>query len=584
MHSTRCAFGLFTLALIVSLGCPCSSEAADDSPAERVTALADRYANAYKERFPTHYEYSGLPTSERDSLPINSPADLAAWWSLVATMQADADAIDMQSIAGTPEWITLAILKQALSQQRTKNVCKFYLWEIRTFAWQSLFALTAELQPVADEAGRAQIVARFSQLPKFADQHIANLREGLRLGYSAPRTAVTTVIGQLDSLLAEPLADSPFFSPAKRAAEPDFVVAWTAIVNSKIRPALAHYRDFLRDEYLPKARTTASIRANKGGAECYRAILKAETSIDIDATELYNRGVARVAQETTIALAAGQRLYGRKFADLSALAQTLSADPENRFSSADSVRTFIIATVARARARAGEVVSNPPSADVDLIPFSDAASATAPSGQYVPGDDQGTRKAVYYYRADYQNLAPSQLEATVLHETWPGHHLQQLVTRDRVRTGAHRIARLVYFPGMIEGWATYTEGLARELPLYNSELGTIGSVMDSSTPDLVADIGMHGLGWSEQQIFDYLQAHHPAMPKERIQSKAAGIVEEPGLAVPYAMGGMEIEAIRDSAKRLAGAKFDLPTFHRLIIEDGPVPFAELRAKVTARMK
>lgn len=556
----------------------------DDSAAQRVIALADRYVNAFKERFPTHYESSGLPSLERDSLAINAPADLAAWWALIDTMQADADAIDVQSIAGTPEWITLAILKQALSQHRAKRTCRFHLWEIKAFAWQSLFGRVAELQPVADEASRAQIVARFSRVPKFAEQHIANLREGLRLGYSAPRTAVNTVIRQLDALLAEPLTTSSYFSPAKRAGDPDFVLAWTVVVNSKIRPALVHYRNFLRDEYLPKARVTASIRANKGGAECYRAIIKAETSIDVDATELYGRGVARVAQEATIALAAGQRLYGREFSDLSALAQTLLADPENRFSSADGVRSFIIATMARAQARAGQVVSNPPSADIDLVAFSEATAATSGGGLYVPADDEGTRKAVYYYRADYRNLMPAQLEATILHESWPGHHLQELVTRDRVRTGAHRIARLVYVPGVAEGWATYIEGLARELPLYNSELGIIGSVMDSLTPDLVADIGMHVLGWSEQQTFDYIQAQHPATSKERIQRTADGIVEEPGLIVFYAMGGMEIEAIRESAKRLAGSKFDLRTFHRLIIEDGPVPFPELRAKVEARMK
>jgi uncharacterized protein (DUF885 family) len=568
----------------LSFGYIYSSAAANDSPAERVTALADRYANAFKERFPTHYESSGLPSSERDSLAINAPADLAAWWSLVDTMRADADALDMQSIADTPEWITLAILKQALSQHRARYACRFYLWEIKPFAWQSLLGRVVELQPVADKASRAQIVARFSRLPKFADQHIANLRDGLRLGYSAPRTAVNRVIRQLDALLAEPLTVSSFFSPARRAEDPDFVLSWTVVVNSKIRPALVHYRNFLQDEYLPKARVTASIRANKGGAECYRAIIKAETSIDIDASELYNRGVARVAQEATVALAAGQRFYGREFADLSALAQTFRADPENRFSSADGVRSFIIATVARAQVRAAQVVSNPPSADIDLIAFPDATSATSPGGQYVPADDEGTRKAVYYYRADYQNLMPAQLEATILHETWPGHHLQELVTRDRVRTGAHRIARLVYVPGILEGWATYIEGLARELPLYNSELGAIGSVMDSLTPDLVADIGMHVLGWSEQRTFEYLQAQHPATPKESIQRIADSIVEEPGLAVPYAMGGMEIEAIRESAKRLAGSKFDLRTFHRLIIEDGPVPFPELRAKVEARMK
>lgn len=44
----------------------------------------------------------------------------------------------------------------------------------------------ASMQPVGTADLRAQALARWRALPRFVDTEIANLREGIRLGYSAP--------------------------------------------------------------------------------------------------------------------------------------------------------------------------------------------------------------------------------------------------------------------------------------------------------------------------------------------------------------------------------------------------------------
>ncbi len=538
----------------------------------------------FKQRFPLHYEASGLPSTKRDSLRINRPAELEAWWAIVASMQAEADAIDAHAIQGRPEWFTLAILKQALVQERAKQTCRTHLWEIKTIAWQLLLGQFAELQTVGDATSRAQIIARYSRLPEFANQEIENLREGLRLGFSAPRSAVKAVVQQMDSLLAQPLMQSTYFSPAERDDDESFKRAWTQVVNTKIEPALLRYRDFLRDEYLPKARTAPGIGANPDGALCYRAMLKANTSLDVDAKELYERAIARVEQETTAALEAGRRHYGRAFSDLNALATAMKADPKEKFTDSEDVARFITATIEHARATAGRVIADPPLGHLELKAFPAETSATSPGGTYVPADDESGRAPIYYYRADHVNLTPARLEAVVLHETWPGHHLQEQIVRARVKRGAHALSRMVYVPGISEGWATYVEALARDLRLYQSDLGIVGSVMDSLTPALVAEIGMHVMGWSEEQTFAYLRSKHPATPLERVQRYASLTVEEPGTGVPYTMGAMEIESMREHAQRRLGSKFDLRTFHRLVVEDGALPFPELRAKLDAQMR
>ena len=123
------------------------------------------------------------------------------------------------------------------------------------------------------------------------------------------------------------------------------------------------------------------------------------------------------------------------------------------------------------------------------------------------------------------------------------------------------------------------ESLGRELDLYGTDLGAMGSVMDSMTPRMLADLGIHVRGWTEAQALEYLTAAIPALPLERLRGTLAGIVSSPGRSAPYAAGAMRIEALRESTRRRLGEHFDLPRFHEQLIEDGTVPLPVLTEKL-----
>jgi uncharacterized protein (DUF885 family) len=547
------------------------------SPAS-VNALADRYVSQVREKFPLRYAASGLPNPRRDSLEINRPGELADWRRFLGKLEDDAKSIDAEAIKGKPEWLTLAQLRQAIEQDRAAEVCRSELWAVRTYGWHAILAQVAELQPVDDPEKRAAILARFGQVPAYVDQEIANLGAGVRSGVTAPRMVVERVLGDLDSLLREPLAKSAFGSPAARDEDPSFRKEWATLLEKALTPALMRYRDFLRNEYLPKARASVSITANQDGKACYRAIVAANSSVNVDPDELFARGDSRADHEAQEALLAGKKRYGRSFKDLAALADAMRGDPRNRFESEARLSEFILATIQRGKAGTLKVVPAAPAVDVEARPFPESMGDSAPNGEYIPRDEEG-RAPIYYYRTDFENQSPARLESTVLHESWPGHHLQSEITLARRKAGGHPLAQLVYLPGVGEGWATYVEGLARELGLYEGELGLIGSVMDSMTPRLVADLGMHVRGWSERQTQDYLKTRFPATPDERIEMTVLAIANEPGWMVPYALGAMEIESMRAELVRLQKDRFDLRRFHQLIIEDGTVPFPALRSKL-----
>jgi uncharacterized protein (DUF885 family) len=131
-------------------------------------------------------------------------------------------------------------------------------------------------------------------MPRFIDTEIKTLGEGLREGYTLPRDNVSAVIQQLDDLLKLSPKDSPFSAVGKRDETPGFADAIQRIVGSEIVPALRRYRDFLRSDYLPRARSTTAVAALPNGEACYRASVRRYATVDMDATAvpLYAERVA----------------------------------------------------------------------------------------------------------------------------------------------------------------------------------------------------------------------------------------------------------------------------------------------------
>ena len=79
-------------------------------------------------------------------------------------------------------------------------------------------------------AARAQALTRWRAIPRLIDQDIANLREGVKAGYTAPRGNVDAVLQQIDALIAAQPDASPFSLMAGRDSTPEFRTALVGIV------------------------------------------------------------------------------------------------------------------------------------------------------------------------------------------------------------------------------------------------------------------------------------------------------------------------------------------------------------------
>ena len=185
-----------------------------DCRVDRLRSRHDAYLEAYFQRNPDQVTLYGVPGRRHDALPDNSLDALRAWQAREDAFLAQAKQIDPAAIEAPRLRGTYAIVREALEASIEARVCRAELWTVSQFVngWQVQDGYTVTIQPVGTDEARKDALARWSRLPKFVDTEIANLREGLKAGYSAPRGNVRIVIDQMNTLISTPTAESTFDS------------------------------------------------------------------------------------------------------------------------------------------------------------------------------------------------------------------------------------------------------------------------------------------------------------------------------------------------------------------------------------
>jgi uncharacterized protein (DUF885 family) len=573
-------FGFVCLALLGAAGCGGSAPATvKESPAARVRALADAYLAAYFERFPEQITQYGVPGRSHSGLTDNSLAATRAWEAREDGFLADLTRIDPATIEAGPMRATYAIARQSLEGNVAKRVCRDELWNVSEMTgWQVGYGYLVTIQPVGSDGARRDALARWRKLPGVIDTEIVNLREGIRLGFTAPRQNVRTVIDQVRTLASSPLKDSPFASPAQRDKTAAFATEFEALVTTAINPAAARYADFLEKEYLAAAREAIPVTANPNGAACYDASVLAHSSSRKTAKQVHELGLQQIDRLMAEMKAIGERSFHT--GDVPVLLERLRTDPQYRFKSRDEKIAYSQAALARAKAAVPSRFGLLPKADVVITPYPAFREKNAPN-EYNPPAEDGSRPAVFFisaYQAEQQNRVED--ESTAFHETIPGHHLQGAIALERKEI--HPIGRYIFNSGYAEGWALYAETLADEMHLFSGDLDRLGMLSSQAlrAARLVVDSGMHTMGWTRQQAIAYMLAH-TAETEHSATSEIDRYIIWPGQATAYMIGNVEIRAARDEAEKAMGARFDLKAFHDRVLEDGAVPLTFLREKIRA---
>jgi uncharacterized protein (DUF885 family) len=574
---------LASLAAAIALACasPAERPVAVSDPNARALAIADAVVDDAFEAFPGRVAFLRPPGARYDALPDDSVAATLARERTWRAQLAELAAIDRGALsreAGLAYDLARDQLERALAQR----VCRPELWRVTQMnGWQVSFADLAAAQPVGTPELRAQTLGRFARLPAYVDAQVAALRQGIAEGWTAPRLVVTRVIGQLDVALAGAAEQSPFASPALRDDDPAFRAKFLTLVADHVQPALARYRDFLANEYTRSARETLAVTSTPGGLACYRAQLRAATTLDLAPEEIHARGVAAVAEAERAMAEISARSFGG--VPVAALLDRLRSAPEYRYRDEAQILERAQATLDRAWAALPRAFAHLPRSRTTLEPIPAYQARTA-AAHYLSAALDGSRPGTYRVRTvEPTEQSWTQGESVAFHEVVPGHHLQIALANEDA--ALPRIARFLATSGFSEGWALYAEQLADELGLYSGDADRQGMLSSRAfrAARMVVDTGIHALGWDRERAIAYLMAH-TVMSRLQAEQEVDRYIAWPGQAPSYQLGYQEILTLRGEAQRRRGARFDLREFHDVVLGSGHSTLPLLRARVESWLR
>jgi uncharacterized protein (DUF885 family) len=171
-----------------------------------------------------------------------------------------------------------------------------------------------------------------------------------------------------------------------------------------------------------------------------------------------------------------------------------------------------------------------------------------------------------------------ELVALTLHESVPGHHLQNALSQELENVPQFR--RNLYLSAYGEGWGLYAERLGVEMGVYENAYQQFGRLSYEMwrACRLVIDTGIHSQGWSRQQALDFLSSN-TSLSQANVRAEVDRYISWPGQALSYKMGEIKIRQLRAKAEQKLGNQFDLRAFHDALLANGALPLEILEAEM-----
>ena len=441
------------------------------------------------------------------------------------------------------------------------------------------------MQPFKTEKDYDNWLKRINAFSSWADTAIANFQKGAEKGIVLPRALVVKMIPQMQSMVVSKADKSLFFGPIDKMptsfsteSKARLRQAYTEAIETELVPTYKKLAEFLKNDYMPKARASSGLSVLPGGMQRYEFLVKEQTTTNKTPEEIYQLGLKEVARIQAIMESLKNQVGFR--GDLKPFFAHLKTDKQLMpYNTVQQILDAFKAIQTKIDPNLKKMFNRVPKTPFEIRQTEAYRAATA-SAEYNQGSADGKRPGIFYIPIlDPKTFnITSGMESLFLHEAIPGHHYQISLAQEN--TSLPKFRRFAGDNAYVEGWALYCESLGKELGLYTDPyqyMGALGDEMHRAIR-LVVDVAIHTKGMTREQAIKYMMDHE-AISEQGATAEIERYMAIPAQALGYKIGSLTIQALR--AKYQQQGKFQLADFHDQLLKDGSMPLSVLESKMDA---
>lgn len=227
------------------------------------------------------------------------------------------------------------------------------------------------------------------------------------------------------------------------------------------------------------------------------------------------------------------------------------------------------------------IVSVPEDEQLRVVETPEFERATTPYAAYMPPAPFDERTEGLFYVTPVDPKEPEEVQRdrlrghclfalpiTVIHEAYPGHHLQ-LTVAAKLPSKVRKVFGNNLF---VEGWALYCEEMMWEQGYWDDLRVRLFQLKDLvwRAVRVIVDVGLHCKGMSFNEAVNWLvsEAH---LEHANAVAEVRRYTASPTQPLSYLTGKMAILRLREEIQKREGSSFSLKSFHDKLLQAGGLP-------------
>lgn len=445
-------------------------------------------------------------------------------------------------------------------------------------------------------------ISRIGELSRAINQLLVRAKQNAEKGVRPPKFSYEEVIQHCKNLVTgHPFdasgTDAPIYADAKQEIqalldagkitqnlatklEQDVINT----LNTQFMPAYKNVLDWMQADIVNVSDIAKGVSALPDGDNYFAASLKIQNTTNMTAEQIHELGLKQITRiRKDMQKIMDQLGFKGSLQDFFKLVRDNKDDRRFFYPDTDAGREEYLQDsrdyLAKLTKSLPDYFGILPKADLIVRRVEPFREQPGMAQHYYAGTPDGSRPGTYYaHLSDMKAMPIIEMEAVAYHEGNPGHHMQISIAQELENVPSFRTQ--ASFTGFVEGWAVYTELLAKEMGGFQDPYSDFGRLVLEvwRAIRLVADTGINAKGWTEQQAFEFFKQNSPRS-EVSMRTEVRRYFVWPGQATAYMIGRLKILELRERAKDKLGDKFDIRTFHDQVIGGGSLPLSILEKRI-----